>query len=350
MKLILLGILKGIGIVLLALLLLLLLCVLAVLLSPLRYRLMGEKQEELSGSFAVSWLWGAVKGSGTYAQTGGMQLHLRLLWFDLIGGKPKEKKKKKQKKERKQEETVRKPDLQAAEKQEAAKPTEEAEQTAKAETAGSEKPVEKAEMEPIEKTETAESKEPKKQADRPKQRMAEKQPKTMRRVQLSQIQEKPPLEEAEPFLEEEGFFTGETAETEKKREIPPAVRELWQTPEKKAILQAFGQMLKRLMQHILPGDFFLKGTFGTGDPAATGYLLAAAGLLKARFGEDIQIKGEFTKAAAEDICLRLKGRIRLGSLLWIVLAFLCKKPVRQAIRQWIRFLKQKDDSAEKNDA
>lgn len=345
MKLILLGILKGIGIVLLALLLLLLLCVLVVLLSPLRYRLMGEKQEELSGSFAVSWLWGAVKGSGTYAETGGMQLHLRVLWFDLIGGSPKEKKKKKPKKGKNQEKAVRKPDLQAAEKQDPAKPTEEAEQKTKTKAAEPEKPMIKTEP-----TVKAEPDETQKQEDRPKQRMAEKQPKTMRRVPLSQIQEKPPEEEAEPFLEEEDFFTGETAEAEKKRELPPAVRELWQTPEKKAILQAFGQMLKRLMRHILPGDFFLKGTFGTGDPAATGYLLAAAGILKARFGEHIQIKGEFTKAAAEDICLRLKGRIRLGSLLWIVLAFLCKKPVRQAIRQWVRFLKQKDDSAEKNDA
>ena len=56
-RLILLGILKGIGILLLVLLLLLLLMVLVVLLSPIRYHLEGEK---VGGRrfFGVSWLLG----------------------------------------------------------------------------------------------------------------------------------------------------------------------------------------------------------------------------------------------------------------------------------------------------
>ncbi|MFR0824267.1 MAG: hypothetical protein ACLSG1_02965 [Anaerotignum faecicola] len=57
-KLILFGILKGIGILLLVLLLLLLLMVLVVLLSPIRYHLEGEKRAAVSGSFGVSWLLG----------------------------------------------------------------------------------------------------------------------------------------------------------------------------------------------------------------------------------------------------------------------------------------------------
>ena len=52
-KLILFGILKGIGILLLVLLLLLLLMVLVVLLSPIRYHLEGEKRAAVSGSFGV---------------------------------------------------------------------------------------------------------------------------------------------------------------------------------------------------------------------------------------------------------------------------------------------------------
>ena len=53
-KLILFGILKGIGILLLVLLLLLLLMVLVVLLSPIRYHLEGEKRAAVSGSFGSS--------------------------------------------------------------------------------------------------------------------------------------------------------------------------------------------------------------------------------------------------------------------------------------------------------
>ena len=64
--LILLGILKWLGIILLALLVLILLIVLVVMLSPIRYRLAGEKKEEISGTFGVSWLFSAVKADGSY--------------------------------------------------------------------------------------------------------------------------------------------------------------------------------------------------------------------------------------------------------------------------------------------
>ena len=58
--LILLGILKWLGIILLALLVLILLIVAVVMLSPIRYQVAGEKKEELCGSFGVSWFFGAV--------------------------------------------------------------------------------------------------------------------------------------------------------------------------------------------------------------------------------------------------------------------------------------------------
>lgn len=51
--------------------------------------------------------------------------------------------------------------------------------------------------------------------------MAEKQPKTMRRVKLSEIAEKPPAPEE---IEDDAFFTGEeqekAEESEKKGKIP----------------------------------------------------------------------------------------------------------------------------------
>ena len=76
-KLILFGILKGIGILLLVLLLLLLLMVLVVLLSPIRYHLEGEKRAAVSGSFGVSWLFGAIRADGGYTPEGGSRLKLR---------------------------------------------------------------------------------------------------------------------------------------------------------------------------------------------------------------------------------------------------------------------------------
>lgn len=319
MKLILLGILKGLGIVLLALLLLLLLLVLVVLLSPIRYRLAGEKKAEICGCFGVSWLFGLVKAEGEYTPAESLKLKVRVLWFDLIGGEPKEKKEKKKhpKKTPKKEE----PDLQAAERTE---------------------PVEKeAAKQPPQPPKEAEP--PKQEPPKPKpQRMTEKQPKTIRRVKLSEIEEMPPAEEMEIPLEEEAFFTGEETAEEKKEKIPPILKELWSIEEKKAIFRALGKLLKRLMKGILPGDLFFKATIGTGDPTTTGYVLALAGILTAKFGRDVQIKGDFTKATAEDIEIRVKGRIVLGKLLWAVLAFLLTKPVRKAIWKMIQFLRKKD--------
>ena len=173
--------------------------------------------------------------------------------------------------------------------------------------------------------------------------MEQKQPKTVRRVKLSEIEEKPPTEDTEIVLldEDETFFTGEETE-EKKGKIPPIVKELWSIEDKKGIFKALGKLLKRLIKGILPGDIFVKATVGTGDPTTTGYVLALAGMLTAKFGNDIQIKGDFTKATAEDVEVAVKGRIVLGKLVWAVLAFVLTKPVRKAIWKMIKFLKNKD--------
>lgn len=315
MKFILLGILKWLGIILLALLILILLIVLVVMLSPIRYRLQGEKKEELCGTFGVSWLFGAVKVDGGYTPAEQLKLKVKVLWFTLMGGEEKPKKEKKPKKKKAPKKEELKPDIQAAEKKEEPKA------------------------------------EPKKEEAKPKvkqQRMEQKQPKTVRRVKLSEIEEKPPTEDTEIVLldEDETFFTGEET-AEKKGKIPPVVKEIWSIEDKKGIFRALGKLLKRLMKGILPGDIFVKATVGTGDPTTTGYVLALAGMLTAKFGNDIQIKGDFTKAAAEDVEVAVKGRIVLGELVWAVLTFVLTKPVRKAIWKMIKFLKNKDkDGAE----
>lgn len=42
------------------------------------------------------------------------------------------------------------------------------------------------------------------------------------------------------------------------------------------------------------------------------------------------MKGDFERLAAEDIAIGIEGKIRLGSLLWAMLAFVLAKPVRRA--------------------
>lgn len=330
MKIILLGILKGIGVLLAALLLLLLLILLVVLLSPIRYRLAGEKKAAVGGSFDVSWLFGAVRIEGDYREE--LRLKGKILWFafgDGVKKKAKKPKKKPQKQAEPPKQEKRQPDLQAAERRR---------------------------EEPQEQPQAAEPPKERPKAERHRvspQAMAEKQPKTMRRVKLSEIEERPPTEEELSFAEEmtaeeEAFFSGTaTAEqTEKTERIPPIVKKIWRLEDKKEIFRAFGKLLKRLIKGILPGNFFLKATLGTGDVVTTGYLLGLAGILTAKFGRDIQIKGDFTKVTAEDMEIRIKGKIILGRLLWAVLAFIGTKPVRKAIREMIRYLR-KDTAEEK---
>lgn len=297
---------KWIGIALLAVLLLLLLAVLLLLFSPVSYQAEGKKEAAASGAFRVSWLLGAVRCRGGFTPENGLEIRLKLLWLTLLGGEPKAGKKKKRKEEPVPEE------LQPIAARE--KPAEEPPKPQAAEA----RPEE-----------TAQRANAMRQENVSPQANTSQQAKTVRRVKLSEIAE--PEEIPPEFPEDEAFFTGEEPAEEAKKKLPPIVSEIIHMEGKKEIFAALKKLLKRLLKGVLPGDFFLKGTFGTGDPASTGYLLAAAGVLKARFGSHIQIKGDFSKATAEDIEIRVKGRIVPAYLLWAALAFLLAKPVRRAL-------------------
>ena len=311
---------KWIGIVLLAVLLLLLLLVFLVLFSPINYRVEGEKKNAPGGLFRVSWLLGAIRCRGSYDADNGLKIRLKVLWLTLPGGEPKEKKTKKVKK-RKQN---------AAQEETAPSNTQPAGVSligAREKTMLESEPELQSTPEPI--PQSAPKPEPPKA-----QNMERRQAKTVRRVKLEEIPE-PPLPEMEFSEDDDAFFTGEDSGEKTKKGIPPIVSEIIHIEDKKGIFSALGKLLKRLLKGILPGNLSIKGTFGTGDPTTTGYLLAAAGILTARFGNDIQIKGDFSKAAAEDVEIRIKGRIVPAFLLWAVLAFLLTKPVRRALwRLW----------------
>ncbi len=251
-----------------------------------------------------------------------MKIRLKVLWLTLPGGEPKEKKTKKVKK-RKQN---------AAQEETAPSNTQPAGVSligAREKTMPESEPELQSTPEPIPQSAP--------KPELPKaQNMERRQAKTVRRVKLEEIPEpEPPLPEMEFSEDDDAFFTGEDSGEKTKKGIPPIVLEIIHIEDEKGIFSALGKLLKRLLKGILPGNLSIKGTFGTGDPTTTGYLLAAAGILTARFGNDIQIKGDFSKAAAEDVEIRIKGRIVPAFLLWAVLAFLLTKPVRRALwRLW----------------
>lgn len=348
---VLLFILKCIGILLLVLVCLLLLIMLVVLLAPIRYEAGGEKTDAIRADGQVKWLFVQVVARW---QMGDKEPFVDLLIFgkSLLEKKKTKAARKKRKKPRPQKEgnliytrekaappkdTPPRPVMEQEVPKEVVK-----EEVIKEEIPKKEPPKEEIRKEEIQKEEPLKEEPPKEEIPKEAPEESKKEPNTvrpmqkkqgMRRVRLEDIEEEKPTEpKAEDIPDDldEAFFTGEDGDAEEKGENP-LWKQLLAVEDKKGIAKALWKFIKRMAKGILPGHLIIKGTFGTGDPVWTGYLLAMAGILKGKFGEDLEIKGDFAKATAENIVVRVKGKIVPGYLLYSTLAFALAKPVRRLI-------------------
>lgn len=348
---VLLFLLKCIGILLLALVCLLLLIMLVVLLAPIRYEAGGEKTDAIRADGQVKWLFVQVVARW---QMGDKEPFVDLLIFgkSLLEKKKAKAARKKRKKPRPQKEgdliytrekaappkdTPPRPVMEQEVPKEVVK-----EEVIKEEIPKKEPPKEEIRKEEIPKEEPLKEEPPKEEIPKEAPKESKKEPNTvrpmqkkqgMRRVCLEDIEEEKPTEpKAEDIPDDldEAFFTGEDGDAEEKGENP-LWKQLLAVEDKKGIAKALWKFIKRMAKGILPGHLIIKGTFGTGDPVWTGYLLAMAGILKGKFGEDLEIKGDFAKATAENIVVRVKGKIVPGYLLYSTLAFALAKPVRRLI-------------------
>lgn len=345
---VLLFILKCIGILLLALVCLLLLITLVVLLAPIRYEAGGEKTDAIRADGQVKWLFVQVVARW---QMGDKEPFVDLLIFGKSLLEKKKAKAKAAKKKRKKPRPQKEGDLiYTREKAVPPKDTpprpvmeqEVSKEVVKEEVIKEEIPKKEPPKEEIQKEEPPKAELPKEEIPKETPEEIKKESDTvrpmqkkqgMRRVRLEDIEEEKPAEpEAEDIPDDldEAFFTGEDGDTEEKEENP-LWKQLLAVEDKKGIAKALWKFIKRMAKGILPGHLIIKGTFGTGDPVWTGYLLAMAGILKGKFGEDLEIKGDFAKATAENIVVRVKGKIVPGYLLYSTLAFALAKPVRRLI-------------------
>ncbi|WP_306543446.1 hypothetical protein [Anaerotignum sp.] len=340
---VLLFILKCIGILLLALVCLLLLITLVVLLAPIRYEAGGEKTDAIRADGQVKWLFVQVVARW---QMGDKEPFVDLLIFGKSLLEKKKAKAKAARKKRKKPRPQKEGDLiytrekAAPPKDTPPRPVMEPEvpkQSEPKEIMKEEPPKEEIRKEEIPKKEIPKEEIPKEAPEEMKKEsntvrpMQKKQ--GMRRVRLEDIEEEKPAEpEAEDIPDDldDAFFTGEDGDAEEKEENP-LWKQLLAVEDKKGIAKALWKFIKRMAKGILPGHLIIKGTFGTGDPVWTGYLLAMAGILKGKFGEDLEIKGDFAKATAENIVVRVKGKIVPGYLLYSTLAFALAKPVRRLL-------------------
>lgn len=335
---VLLFLLKCIGILLLVLVCLLLLIMLVVLLAPIRYETGGEKTDAIRADGQVKWLFVQVVARW---QMGDKEPFVDLLIFGKSLLEKKKVKAKAARKKRKKPRPQKEGDLiytrekAAPPKDTPPRPVMEQEvpkEVVKEEVIKEEIPKKEPPKEEIRKEEIPkEAPEESKKEPNTVRPMQKKQ--GMRRVRLEDIEEEKPTEpKAEDIPDDldEAFFTGEDGDAEEKGENP-LWKQLLAVEDKKGIAKALWKFIKRMAKGILPGHLIIKGTFGTGDPVWTGYLLAMAGILKGKFGEDLEIKGDFAKATAENIVVRVKGKIVPGYLLYSTLAFALAKPVRRLI-------------------
>lgn len=340
---VLLFILKCIGIFLLALICLLLLTMLVVLLAPIRYEAGGEKTDAIRADGQVKWLFVQVVARW---QMGDKEPFVDLLIFGKSLLEKKKAKAKAARKKRKKPRPQKEGDL-IYTREKAAPPKDTPprpvmEQEVPKDVVKEEVIKEEIRKEEIPKEESPKAEPPKEEIPKEAPEESKKEPNTvrpmqkkqgMRRVRLEDIEEEKPAEpKAEDIPDDldEAFFTGEDGDAEEKGENP-LWKQLLAVEDKKGIAKALWKFIKRMAKGILPGHLIIKGTFGTGDPVWTGYLLAMAGILKGKFGEDLEIKGDFAKATAENIVVRVKGKIVPGYLLYSTLAFALAKPVRRLI-------------------
>lgn len=345
---VLLFILKCIGILLLALVCLLLLITLVVLLAPIRYEAGGEKTDAIRADGQIKWLFVQVVARW---QMGDKEPFVDLLIFGKSLLEKKKAKAKAARKKRKKPRPQKEGDLiytrekAAPPKDTPPRPVMEQEvpkEVVKEEAIKEEIPKKEPAKEEIHKEEIRKEEPPREEILKEPPEESKKEPNTvrpmekkqgMRRVRLEDIEEEKPTEpEVKDIPDDldEAFFTGEDGDAEEAKENP-LWKQLLAVEDKKGIAKALWKFIKRMAKGILPGHLIIKGTFGTGDPVWTGYLLAMAGILKGKFGEDLEIKGDFAKAAAENIVVRVKGKIVPGYLLYSTLAFALAKPVRRLI-------------------
>ncbi|MBR5468820.1 MAG: hypothetical protein IKU80_06265 [Firmicutes bacterium] len=317
-------VLKVLGIIILILLAVLLLILMLVLFVPVRYSLEGEKRADIKGRASVTWLFKVLNITAEFVD-GDLKYKVKALWKVLAESEEEEiaEESSEEAEETKGEETSVKEvkfDGESAEKTEIDKAQ-----------------IEKAEDEA--KILAEESKEKtRKLAEEERKRFEEykqsRKKAVVRRVKMKDIE----------ISEEVSENTAEGAEKDENKadENECVVQKIdkdyflkmpWE--EKKSLAKYALKLIKRILKGVLPKDFYLDAKVGTGDPSTTGYVLAAAGVVKGMAFKNVNVAADFEKVFFEGSG-KIKGKITIGYLLYSAICFALAKPVRKIIKLYLK--------------
>lgn len=363
-----LGVLKIVGLILLGLTGFLIVLLLLVLLAPIRYQAEMNFDKALKGKAGVSWLCHMLSARAVYDKK--LMLLVRVLGFPVFRMEKVPGKTEARENEKAQEESEPPskgpPDGQKT----VIESAQEKGKTAEERMPGDPEPVK---QKPRESSEDAMEG----LADKP-ETTKEKQPEGSESAREKVFEDPEIFEEKSPGAPEESPKTRESPETDKKQaalgpkkrkkkklkknrgfsfrkiydrlkeKLHRIIRRLMELKEKKNRWIAFVQdpvnqrtcrLLKRqlwkLVRHILPQRISGRVRFGFDDPAKTGQILAAISPFYAWYARRVEVIPVFEESVLEEQ-LRLRGRIRIGTVLGLAAVTLFDKNFRALLRKLLR--------------
>ncbi|MBT9779575.1 hypothetical protein GPL15_24150 [Clostridium sp. MCC353] len=109
-------------------------------------------------------------------------------------------------------------------------------------------------------------------------------------------------------------------------------KEFLQNEENKKTIKLLWKSGKKLLKHVLPRKVKGRVEFGFDDPYITGQILSAAGVFYPVYARQLEICPMFDQSVFEAEG-ELKGRIRIGTVLFILLRVYCNKNFRVLLKQ-----------------
>ena len=213
-----------------------------------------------------------------------------------------------------------------------------AEETAPAEAEKKEAPApQKKEETPPEKEKKKEAKKKNSDSAKPKK---DKYDRLFEALEKEEKRKAQALEETEPLPEEKQAMMA------KLKKIIRQVQDFWEDEKNRDAVDLIRRQLLKLGKHLLPTHFLLEGEIGLADPAATGELIGKFYRFYPLYGDHIRLQGVFDRQTV-NLYTEVKGRIRLGVLVEVIVRLLLNKRCRSWVRQMMKKDKKEDKKKDK---
>ncbi|MBQ5952283.1 MAG: DUF2953 domain-containing protein [Lachnospiraceae bacterium] len=322
---ILLGILKWIGIILLAILVLILLIIIFVLASRLKYDVKGSYYgEQPNGEIKVSYLCSLLR---VRAAVTDWVLDLKVRVFGI----PVVKKQQRLRGEEAPSEEAEIPAISAAAAEPEAAPFLSAPAPESVPVTPPEKPAAAASAPEVH------SSAPVQEKPKPEKKKAKKPAPAPEPVPAPE----PEPEPAEEAGEKKDLWDKVSDLIDKKDEA----YDILDDDDNRELIALILRQIGKIIKHVLPRSYSANVRFGMEDPAKTGQILAIASALYPVYAGNARVQADFEQKVLEGDA-DVKGGLRLGYILFALLRILFNKKARWWIKKLLKKDKKKDEAAQ----